>query len=72
MSFGKRIVHISGRDRWLLFSSLVDVDDPNRRIGTRKQLPAPDDNASFDHPFFKRAERMTRSKLAHTYSGQYD
>ena len=63
MSIGKRIVHISGRDRWLLFSSLVDVDDPNKRIGTPFQLPAPDHNASFDHPFFKRAESMTPSRL---------
>ena len=64
ISLGKRLTHIAHRDRWLLFSTLIEVSEN----GAPKQLPAPrpdERDAIFNHPFFKNAHRSRRSGELH-------
>ncbi|RMF59561.1 MAG: hypothetical protein D6743_16135 [Calditrichaeota bacterium] len=56
MTFGQRLLHVTHRDRWLLFSTLIECN------GTRIQLPnrseAEELEKAFDHPFFKETRRL--------------
>ena len=63
MSLGKRLVKVTQRSRWLLFSSLVEVPD-----NLKRRLPAPRkedtnkqdrENAVFENEFFRTAKRAS-------------
>ncbi|KAA3615387.1 MAG: hypothetical protein DWQ05_13605 [Calditrichaeota bacterium] len=60
MSIGKTLVNLSHRDRWLLFSTLVQSDKNYVPDGTRQINPFIDQNESFENRFFKKAERISR------------
>lgn len=59
MTLGQRLMSISHRGRWILFSRLVDIDDPGRKLlkagnGKPKNVP---DNSPFENDFFRSAKR---------------
>ncbi len=59
-SLGKRLVHIAHRDRWLLFSSLIETTPhPIKWPRTRAEREL---DRAFDHLFFKRAQRRLRKR----------
>lgn len=63
-SLGKRLTHIAHRERWLLFSTLIESPEN----GVLKQLPSPkadERDAVFSHPFFKNAHRINRNGQLH-------
>ncbi|MFQ5631687.1 MAG: hypothetical protein ACE5I1_23185, partial [bacterium] len=58
MTFGQRLMGISHRGRWILFSSLVDIHDPGRKLlkaGNSKKKDT--ENSPFDNDFFRSAKR---------------
>lgn len=58
VTFGQRLMSISHRGRWVLFSKLVDVPDTGQRLlkaGDTKQKEP--DNSPFDNEFFRSAQR---------------
>lgn len=59
MTLGQRLMGISHRGRWILFSSLVDIIDPGRKLltaGDAKPKNEPD-NTPFENDFFRSAKR---------------
>ncbi|KAA3660950.1 MAG: hypothetical protein DWQ10_05550 [Calditrichaeota bacterium] len=62
MSIGKSLVNLSHRNRWLLFSSVVQQDSNYVPDPARQLNPYLDQDKSFNNSFFKKAERLTRNK----------
>lgn len=62
MSIGKTLVNLSHRNRWLLFSSIVRQDKNYLPDKTRQVNLFIDQNESFDHRIFKKAERLSKMR----------
>ncbi len=64
MTLGKRLMQMTHRGRWALFSSLVEIPE-----NLQKRLPAPPkdeskedpENAIFENDFFRNARKLTPS-----------
>lgn len=65
MTFGQRLMSISHRGRWILFSSLVDIHDPGRKLlkAGKPQQQGPD-NSPFENDFFRTAKREPETAKA--------
>ncbi len=66
ISLGQRLLHLSARDRWVLFSTLIEANGH-----TPKLLPAPEPELEkpFDHPFFKSIPKTrAESQMAGSHS----
>ena len=60
MSIGKTLVSLSHRNRWLLFSSIVQQDKNYLPDKSRQVNLFADQDDSFDHRIFKKAERLSK------------
>ena len=63
VTFGQRLMGISHRGRWILFSKLVDTPDMGQRLlkaGSPKPKEA--ESSPFDNDFFRNARREQHSK----------
>ena len=61
VTFGQRLMSISHRGRWILFSSLVDIPDSGQKLlqapTTKRKEP---DNSPFENEFFRNAKRASQ------------
>ena len=62
ISLGQKLLHIAHRDRWVLFSRVIE---PNGQSGT-PVLVKPDEELErpFQHPFFQEAENRSLNEPA--------
>ncbi len=62
MSIGKTLVNLSHRNRWLLFSSIVQQDQNYLPDKTHQLNLFIDQNEAFENKFFKKAERISKMR----------
>lgn len=61
MSLGQRLLGISHRGRWLLFSDVIEYQDPGVRLLKAGSPDEKREDAVFDNEFFRSAKRVNHT-----------